>query len=310
MGHGRNAVVSSWSVTPPARPDTPILVLARLDGSVLDPYTSSLTGDAAGAIGFFVRSRTPIVFFSSRTRAQLELIQHQMGLRHPFVAENGGAAYVPRGYFGVDLPQARLVAGYQAVAFGMPYSQVVDQLQDTAQRLGVRVVGFNDLSVHGVADECNLSVLEARLAKLREYDEPFRVVEGGDAGRDRLTRALRTAGLQCLTTGRYSHVGAAVDQRRIVSLIRGWYEQAWGTPVVTVGLADATSDLPLLCCADVPLLMGTDDVEPAAHEVAGTPGGALPGIATASDRTEALLEIARTLRRRIGKDLVPLGCRN
>jgi mannosyl-3-phosphoglycerate phosphatase len=297
-------------VTPTARPDIPIVVLARLDGSVLDPYRASVSTHAAGAIDFFVRSRTPVVFVSSRTRAQLELIQHQLGLRHPFVAENGGAVYVPRGYFAAEVPQARLVAGYQAVSLGAPYSQVVDQLHQTAARLGVGIVGFNDMSVHAVAEECGLSVLQARLAKLREHDEPFRLVDDSETGRDRLTKGLRAAGLQCLASGRYSHTGTAVDQRRIVSLIRAWYQRAWHTPVVTVGLGDPANDLPLLRCADVPLLMGGGDIESAAHEFAKSAGALLAGTSESNSRTEALLEIARTIRRRIGEDLVPLGCRS
>ena len=99
---------------------------------------------------------------------------------------------MPDGYFGVELPDSRTVGGYDAIEFAKPYQHVVQVLYRTALRLHAHVLGFSDMSVEAVARECGLTLLQARLAKLREYDEPFRLVHDDLQVERRLLRALTT----------------------------------------------------------------------------------------------------------------------
>ena len=117
-----------------------------------------------------------LVFCSARTRAQIESTRQAFGVFHPFVCESGAAAFVPERYFGSDVDNTRKVGGYQAIEFAPPYEQ--RRRHGAARRptgSSIGVMGFNDMSVEQVARECGLSLLEARLAKLREYGEPFRL---------------------------------------------------------------------------------------------------------------------------------------
>jgi predicted mannosyl-3-phosphoglycerate phosphatase (HAD superfamily) len=110
--------------------------------------------------------------------------------------------------------QAVDIAGYGVVEFGKPYAEVVALLHRAADRLGIEVVGFSDMSVEDVAIDCDLPLLQARLAKLREYNEPFRVVNGKSGVLPRLSRALRAAGLDCISRGRLSPGGSLVSRSR------------------------------------------------------------------------------------------------
>jgi predicted mannosyl-3-phosphoglycerate phosphatase (HAD superfamily) len=101
-------------------------------------------------------------------------------LRHPFISENGGAVYLPRGAFSSSSDAAEQSA-YDVLAFGAPHQHVIEALRRTAQTLRIEVRSFNDMPVQEVADECGLSLAEARLAQLREYDEPFRILEADPA---------------------------------------------------------------------------------------------------------------------------------
>lgn len=230
-----------------------IVVLATLDGSRFDPYFD-VSGATARMFLPLIREQVPVVFFSSRTRAELEVIQQQLGIRHPFVVENGGALYVPRGYFGFEVPRSRIVGDYDAVSYGRPYADVVAALRLTADQLDIAVVGFNDMSVRDVAVDCGLSLCQAQLAKRREYGEPFRVTATTREGtaRDRLTRELGRARMRCLDTGRYTHVGADVDQGAIVDLLVTLYRRAF-KPALTVGIGDPVADLTLIQRVDIPL---------------------------------------------------------
>ena len=61
------------------------------------------------------------------------------------------------------------------IQFGRPNAEVVTALHHLAGRLGVSVLGFSDMSVAEVALDYEVPLLQARLAKLRDYSELFRV---------------------------------------------------------------------------------------------------------------------------------------
>jgi predicted mannosyl-3-phosphoglycerate phosphatase (HAD superfamily) len=145
--------------------ELPVVVFSDVDGVLCDPHTHAFA-DAARALSSIDDMPVSLVLCSNKTRAEIESIQQALGLHHPFVCESGGAAFVPAGYFGFDVPHARDIAGYQAVEFGRPHAEIAQALRRTATRLRVDIVAFSDMSVDEVARETGLSLLQARLAKL------------------------------------------------------------------------------------------------------------------------------------------------
>ena len=110
------------------------------------------------------------------------------------------------------------------------------RLRRTAETLAIDVRDFNGMSVQEVADECGLSLAEARLAQLREYGEPFRILASDPAVHSRLLNALRRAGLRCVSGGRFHHVSSGADMRRSVRTLTSLYRQRFGD-VLTVGVS-------------------------------------------------------------------------
>jgi mannosyl-3-phosphoglycerate phosphatase len=224
------------------KPGVPIVVFSDVDGVRSDPDADSFSS-AASTLRDLGPDEVPLVLCSSKTRAEIEGIQQQIEIRHPFVCEGGSAAFIPAGYFDFEVPHARERAGYQAVEFGWPYAEVVQTLGRTAERLRIEIAGFNDMSVEEVARDCHMGLLQARLAKLREYAERFRVLDASETTRSRLFKALRAARLRPVGAERYDHVGAAVDRGAGVNLLCSLYQRAHGG-VLTVGLAaPMTEDL-------------------------------------------------------------------
>ena len=80
------------------KPDGGLVVFTDLDGTLLDHETYSY-GPAQEALDLLERKRIPLILCSSKTRAEIELIQLDLRLRHPFISENGGAIFMPRAYF-------------------------------------------------------------------------------------------------------------------------------------------------------------------------------------------------------------------
>jgi mannosyl-3-phosphoglycerate phosphatase len=196
----------------------------------------------------------PVVLCSSKTRAELERLQQELGLSDPFISENGGALYSPIGTFPFALRGAVRRGGYEVVELGRPHREVVGTLVQTAARLGMAISTFGGMSVERVAEECGLSLAQARLAKLREYDEPFRLAEPDDARLARLSKALRAAGLRFSTGGRYRHVTGGTDKGVAMAILRRFYERASGD-VVFAGLGDNMNDVELLRAVDVAIVV-------------------------------------------------------
>jgi mannosyl-3-phosphoglycerate phosphatase len=222
------------------KPRLPIVVFSDVDGVLRHPSVHSCT-EAARALQRLWREDVPLALCSSHTRAEVGWIQQELGIRHPFICESGGAVFIPAGYFEFAVPGARDLAGYQAVEFGRPYAEVVRTLHRTAERLRIEIVGFGDMSVEEVARDCRLPLLQARLSKVREYGERFRVLDPGEATRSRLFRALKAARLRCITGEQYDQVGASVDNSIGVGMLLGLYNRAWGS-VLPVGLVDELAD--------------------------------------------------------------------
>lgn len=211
----------------------PAIVFADID-SVPSVRVADRDDRLAAVLETLAMRRIMLVLCSRRTRAEVESIRQDLGVFHPFVCENGAAAFVPERYFGSDLENARKVGGYQAIEFGSPYEQVVETLRRVADRLSLGVQGFRDMSVDQVSREHGLSMLQARLAKLREYSEPFRLLSANPVAEYRLLKALSAAGLTCVTLGPFHHAGTVPGAVQAAAVLTTLYRIAFGAIVTAV----------------------------------------------------------------------------
>jgi mannosyl-3-phosphoglycerate phosphatase len=274
--------------------DIPIVVFSDLDGTLLDLRTYAADG-ARSALARLAREGIPLVFCSSKTRAEIQLVQQELGVSHPFICENGGALYMPDGYFVFEELDVRKVAGYCVVEFGRPYAEVVERLHQAAARLRLEVVGFSDMSVEEVARECDLPLMQARLAKLREFDEPFRIVGAQPGALAQLSRALKSARLNRIGGARFEHACGAVDKGTAVGLIAALYERAFGS-CLTIGLGDALNDVCFLRKMDVPVIVRNGDGGTASLVLEQVPAATVTRSAGPEGWSQAVVEILDDIR--------------
>ena len=279
----------SPSMNPPMNNEKRLVVFTDLDGSLLDHESYSFA-PAAEALALLAAQGIPLVLCSSKTRAEIEILQQDLGVAHPFLSENGGALFLPRRYFPFLISDGRSIAGYQAIEFGLPYYRLVETLHRVASDLDIPVVGFSDMSTEEVAKDCKLPLMTARLAKLREYDEPFRILDSGLADRSRLFKALHRAGLRCTRGGRYHHLTGVTDKGLGVRTLKSLYRQAWGK-VVAVGLGDGLNDLSLLQEADIPIVVQNPANDAATRLLRKVPTARLTSLPGPQGWNETILEV-------------------
>jgi len=261
-----------------------IVVYSDVDGVLQEPHKQPFVR-AAAALKELVPDDTALVLCSGKTRAEIEFIQQKLDIDHPFICESGGAVLIPDGYFPFDVPNTRSLPGYRAIEFGRPYADVVEILHRTADDLRIQVVGFSDMSIEEVARECRLPMLQARLAKLREYEEPFRLQSPSPAVWSRLCRALQSASLRCTKGEGFNRVGAPVDRSVGVNLLNTLYRRAVAA-VTTIGVTRTMHEDNLLPLVDHPIMVADDDA-------AGSAAGTLDAI----DWAEAIVDTVQEIRR-------------
>jgi len=222
-----------------------LVIFTDLDGTLLDDDYSF--EKAKGALEVLKRLRIPLVIVTSKTRAEIEVYRKRLGNKHPFISENGGGVFIPNGYFddvnngGGGKLMKRSKEKYTVIKLGCDYDKLVSALNKINEKIGVR--GFSDMSVRDLVKDSGLNLSEARLAKKREYDEAFKLLNGKDEGK--LIRMIRDEGLNYTKGGRYYHIMGENDKGRAVKILIDLYKKHFDG-VFSLSFGDAKNDLPML----------------------------------------------------------------
>lgn len=217
-----------------------IIVFTDLDGTLLDHDTYSFE-EARPALAALAELGIPCIPVTSKTRAEMEPLRELLGNRDPFVVENGGAIFVP-GKDGV----------LDTIGCGVRYEVLIAALERASAESGCRVRGFHRMSDDEVAAACGLTLEQARLAKQRQSDEPFLILDRGKEGD--LFAAIERRGLSCTRGGRFHHIFGGNDKGRAVETLTAMYRREHGT-TWTIGLGDSSNDTPFLDITDVAVVV-------------------------------------------------------
>jgi len=196
------------------------VVITDLDGCLLDARTYAWEAHRE-ALEELRRREVPVVFCTSKTRAETEALRREMGHGDPFIVENGGA----------------VVTAARTVALGSPYAEILLAFDRLKSRVAAR--GFSDMTAEEIARECGLTLERARLARQREYDEPF------TCAADPVPCAVEL-GIRCSKGARFWHLHGDTDKGKAIrTLLREI------GPARTAGIGDSMLDLHLLEACDV-----------------------------------------------------------
>jgi mannosyl-3-phosphoglycerate phosphatase len=233
-------------------------VFTDLDGTLLrhGDYDWSAAREAVTALA---RRRIPLVFASSKTRAEIEVWRARLRNPHPFIAENGGALFVPPGSTPRPPALASRSHGYLRVRFGASYPRLRAALRLLSRQLGVRLRGFGDMGKAEVARLTGLKGDELEWAMEREFDEPFAPIRPLSADEEeRLAAAATELGLRVTRGGRFHHLMGPSSKGAAASLLLSAYASP-EAPVCSLGLGDAPNDLELLRVVERPIVVARPD---------------------------------------------------
>jgi mannosyl-3-phosphoglycerate phosphatase len=245
---------------PPTTTTRRLVIFTDLDGTLLDRNTYSFEA-ALPALHLIKQEDVPLILSSSKTRAEIEVYRKKLDNDHPFIAENGGAVFIPVDYFSFPHPYDRESEGYFVLELGSLHPQIIEVLESIKKETGIPIKGFSDLTEEEICSLSGLSPKEAGLAKRREYDEPF-LVDGAEKEIEIVKRKIREKGMNYTRGGTFHHILGKNDKGKAVEILKELYETQFFS-IFSVGIGDSLNDLPMLSLVNYPIfLKGKDNSLP------------------------------------------------
>ncbi len=233
-----------------------LVIFTDLDGTLLDRNTYSFE-PALPALNLIKQKGVPLILSSSKTRAEIEVYREKLDNDDPFIPENGGAVFIPVGYFSFAHPYDRELEGYFVLELGTFHPRIVEVLESIKKETGIPIRGFSDLTEEEICFLSGLSLKEAGLAKRREYDEPFSV-DGGEKEIEILKGKIEEKGMNYTRGGKFHHILGKNDKGKAVEILKELYEIQFFS-IFTVGIGDSLNDLPMLSAVDYPVFLKEKD---------------------------------------------------
>ncbi len=207
------------------------IIFTDLDGTLLnhEDYTYD---EANEMLAFIKEQKIPLIFTTSKTKEECEILQKKIGLDAPFIVENGACIF---GLEGGD------------IQLGLHYSEIrkfIDSVKDVFE-LNV----FSDMSVESVMAYTGFTYDLAHMAKRRDFSEPFLIHD--ERKLTALEKLAEEQGMKILKGGRFYHcVGINQDKGKAVSKVLEIHPKSY-----SIGLGDNYNDVDMLRVVDTPILI-------------------------------------------------------
>jgi mannosyl-3-phosphoglycerate phosphatase len=229
------------------------VVFTDLDGTLLDHDTYSWK-EALPALERCKQLLVPIIIVSSKTRAEMDVIRRNLSISAPFISENGGGVFFPLETVVEAPPDASLDRNLWKWSLGSHYPQLIRGLKEIRDELNWNIKGFSDMSMDDISELTGLDERDCRLAAMREFDEPFIILDKETVDVEILKDAAQKRGLDVTEGGRFFHLHGKNSKGLAMKKLLSWYRKLH-EEIVSVALGDSPNDFSMLECADYPVLV-------------------------------------------------------
>jgi mannosyl-3-phosphoglycerate phosphatase len=232
------------------------VIFTDLDGTLLDKQTFR-PGLAKETLKQCQKSDIPVVFVSAKTRTEIEVLRDELANTAPFISENGGGLFLPIKQF--EKPENFTRFGnYWRRQSSTAITELQTALKNAARVAKNEIRSFADMTAAEVASLTGLDLAGAKLARMREYDEPFQIVEETPARLDAIKNAITKLGYRYTHGGILHHITGQFDKGQTLLILKNLYLKK--KPAAKfIGLGDSDNDLPMLQIVDYPFLVRKPD---------------------------------------------------
>ncbi len=236
------------------------IVFSDLDGTLLEHKTYSFK-EALPAIKKLKKKRIPIIFCTSKTRAETEFLQKKLLIKGPFIVENGSAVFIPKKFFSFSFPFTKKTKTHLIIELAVPLKKILPKFKKLKKKF--RLKCFHGMSAKRVSLITGLPVSIAALAKKREYDEPFLLKN--PLREKELFREMKKLKLEYTKGGRFYHLLKGTDKGKAVKKLIELYKKQF-KEVVSYSIGDSQNDFEMLKQTDYSFLVQRKDKSYASEE--------------------------------------------
>lgn len=223
------------------------VIVTDLDGTLLDHDTYSFE-PARPSLSLIAARGYPLVLNSSKTRAEMLSLQQELGLRQPFICENGAAVYLPDTN-GED---------WSCQCFAPEREQWLPWIHELRDKYRLPFQGFSDWSVAEIATITGLPPARAELAAQRNYSEPL-LWQGDEASRQEFEQLIGARQLRLVRGGRFFSLQGLFDKAQAMQWLRQHYQR--DAAVTMIALGDSPNDAAMLNAADIAVVIKSKQSE-------------------------------------------------
>ncbi len=230
------------------------IIFTDLDGTFLDHHNYSFE-ESSKALEYILSQKIPLIFTTSKTRVEVEKLHKELNIKEPFIVENGAALFVPQNYQGLDLECLDdFNEEYKVMILGKTYQQILNFYDQYKAEFSM--VGFSDMTDFEIAKLTSLSVDQAKLAKQRDFTEPFIFQDGDENKLEKLQNLALTYKIKVTKGGRFYHlIGEKQDKGVAVERTMKLFETFYGQKLYSIALGDGPNDKQMLSKVDLPIVI-------------------------------------------------------
>ena len=231
------------------------LIFTDLDGTFLNHHNYSFE-ESFEALQKIKEMGIPLIFTTSKTKAEVEQLQQHVGISEPFIVENGAALFIPKGYQGFDYASLRDYEDKKVLVFGQSYAKVLEFYRLYKEEF--TMLGFSEMSDTKIAKLTGLDQSSVLLAKQRDFTEPFILKD--ETKLEELQGLALCYQLKITKGGRFYHLMGELQDKGIavietIELFETFYKEK----VQSIALGDSQNDVEMLGSVDVPILIQKHD---------------------------------------------------
>jgi len=238
--------------------DKYLLVFTDLDGTLLEFETYSFKA-ALPALKLIKEESIPLIFCSSKTMSEIELYRKRIGNDDPFISENGGGIFIPKGYFSQKFKYDKTARGYEIIELGTSYIKLIEVLKSIKRESGLNIKCFSEMTTEEVSGYTGLDERLAKLSKRRHFDEPF-LIFGNEKESIYVRTEIIRRGYNHTEGGIFHHIMGKNDKGKAVKILIRIFKKKY-PKLLSVALGDSFNDLPMFEVVDKAILLKNPDGE-------------------------------------------------
>jgi len=227
------------------------IIFTDLDGTFLNHHNYSFS-ESKEALEKIEQNKIPLIFTTSKTKIEVELLQQKVGIKEPYIVENGAALFIPKEYQNKNLNFLKNFDEYKVLVFGKTYDQILNFYNEYKEEFGLK--GFSDMDNQEISNLTGLDISNVTRAKKRDFTEPF--IMEDITKLEKLKNLASTYKIRITQGGRFFHlIGENQDKGIAVKKTIELFEKLYNQKINSIGLGDGENDIKMLEVVDIPIVI-------------------------------------------------------